>query len=311
MLGPASSTIPLQAQRFLDPRVLARISDLQLVAKTVVEGFLTGLHRSPYQGVSIDFAEYRPYSPGDDPRSVDWNVYARTDRHYIKKYYGETNAELHIVLDASASMGYRSPDRPAGTLSKFEYGCFLAASLAYFATHQRDAVGLLLFDTAIRESIPARARPGQLSRILHALDRAEPGQGTNLAGTLETIAQFLRRRGLVVLISDLYELPEQVMRAVRLLQFGRNDVIVFHILDPTELEFDLTTPAVLEDVETAERMEIVPEFVAPQYRQLLREHIEALRHECRSSRIDYELLDTRRPLDYALFSFLAARQRRM
>ncbi|MBI4478436.1 MAG: DUF58 domain-containing protein [Acidobacteria bacterium] len=311
MLVPASSTIPLQAQRFLDPRVLARISDLQLVAKTVVEGFLTGLHRSPYQGVSIDFAEYRPYSPGDDPRSVDWNVYARTDRHYIKKYYGETNAELHIVLDTSASMGYRSPDSPAGMLTKFEYGCFLAASLAYFATHQRDAVGLLLFDTAIRESIPARVRPGQLSRILHALDRAEPGQGTNLAGTLEAVAQFLRRRGLVVLISDLYELPEQVMRAVRLLQFGRNDVIVFHILDPTELEFDLTIPAVLEDVETAERMEIVPEFVAPQYRQLLREHIEALRHECRSSRIDYELLDTRRPLDYALFSFLAARQRRM
>ncbi|MBI4458690.1 MAG: DUF58 domain-containing protein [Acidobacteria bacterium] len=311
MATPLSSAAVLQSQRFLDPRVLARISDLQLVAKTVVQGFLTGLHRSPYQGVSIDFAEYRPYSPGDDPRSVDWNVYARTDRHYIKKYYGETNAELHIVLDSSASMGYRAPDRPAGTLSKFEYGCFLAASLAYFATHQRDAVGLLLFDTEIRESIPARARPGQLARILHALDRATPGKGTNLAGTLEAVAQFLRRRGLVVLISDLYETPEQLMRAVRMLQFGRNDVIIFHILDPTELEFDLATSAVLEDVETAERMEIVPEFVAPRYRQLLREHIEALRHECRTSRIDYELFDVRQPLDYALFSYLGSRQRRM
>ncbi|MBI3895922.1 MAG: DUF58 domain-containing protein [Acidobacteria bacterium] len=311
MAVAASSKVPLQSQRFLDPMVLARIADLQLLAKTVVEGFLTGLHRSPYQGVSIDFAEYRPYSPGDDPRAVDWNVYARTDRHYIKKYYGETNAELHIVLDTSASMGYRSPDRPSGTLTKFEYGCFLAASLAYFATHQRDAVGLLLFDTEIRESIPARARPGQLSRILHALDRAVPGQGTNLAGTLEAVAQFLRRRGLVILISDLYELPEKIMRAVRLLQFGRNDVIVFHLLDLAELEFDLATPAVLEDLETNERMEVIPEFVGPQYRRLLQEHIEALRHECLTSRIDYELFDTHRPLDYALFSYLGARQRRM
>src|SRR3989338_4524016 len=177
------STKPTDAQRFLDPKVLVRLTNLQLLAKTVVEGFLIGLHRSPYYGVSIDFAEYRPYSPGDDPRSIDWNVYARTDRYYLKKYHGETNAEVTILLDASASMGYKSGNREQGignrnatALSKFEYGCFLAAALAYFAIHQRDAVGLLLFDTEISDSIRARARRGQLSRILHALDRARPGK---------------------------------------------------------------------------------------------------------------------------------------
>ena len=305
-----SSVKPTDAQRFLDPRVLARLSNLQLLAKTVVEGFLIGLHRSPYYGVSIDFAEYRPYSPGDDPRGVDWNVYARTDRYYLKKYHGETNAEVHIVLDASASMGYRSPANPDGSLSKFEYGCFLAASLAYFALHQRDAVGLLLFDTELQESIPARTRRGQLSRILHALDSARPGKGTDFGAPLQNVAQFLKRRGMVILISDFYETPETVMRSVRALQFGGNDLILFHILDPGEIEFHVDAPVMLEDLETAERMEVIPEVVAQQYRRMLQAHIEALRHECRSSRIDYEMLDTGRPLDHALFAYLSARQRR-
>ena len=306
-----SATAPLQANRFLDPQVLARISDLQLIAKTVVQGFLAGLHRSPYQGVSVEFAEYRQYSPGDDPRSVDWNVYARSDRHYIKKYYGETNAELHIVVDASASMGYRSGESSKKALSKFEYACYLAASLAYFATHQRDAVGLIMFDTEIREHIPARARPGQLLRMLHSLDRAKPGKETNLVNSLESVAAFMRRRGLVILISDLYAQPAELMKGIRLLQFGGNDIIVFHLLDPMEVDFDLTTPVVLEDLETAERMEIVPEDVGARYREMLQEHIAVLGRECNASRIDYHLMDTRRPLDYALFSYMAARQRRM
>lgn len=304
------------AQRFLDPKVLARISDLQLIAKTVVAGFLTGLHRSPYHGVSIDFAEYRPYTHGDDPRAVDWNVYARTDRYYIKKYHGETNTEIHIVLDSSASMGYKSGgyksgDSKSGNLTKFEYGCYLAASLAFFASHQRDAVGLLLFDTQIRQSIPARARPGQLAWILHELDRARPAKGTEFSGPLQEIARFIRKRGVVVLISDFMESPEQVLRAVRELQFEGNDIILFHVLDPGELEFELDTAVLLEDMETSEKLEVIPEYVAEQYRKLLQEHIRELRHACRSARIDYELMNTGRPLDHALFSYLSMRQRRM
>ena len=303
------ATAPTDAQRFLDPRILARLTNLSLIAKTVVEGFLIGLHRSPFYGVSIDFAEYRPYAPGDDLRSIDWNVFARSDRYYLKKYHGETNAEVHIVLDASASMGYRSPLGPPDALSKFEYGCFLAASLAYFAIHQRDSVGLLLFDTDITEKIQARARRGQLARILHVLDRARPGKPTDFSTSLQNVTEFLNRRGIIILISDFYEVPATVMKAVRSLQYGGNDLIVFHLLDRGELEFQLDEPVLLEDVETAERMEVVPEYMAQQYRKLLQEHIRALQHECRASRIDYTMLDTSRPLDHALFAYLLARQR--
>ena len=311
------TTTATETQRFLDPRILARLSNLQLVAKTVVEGFLIGLHRSPYFGVSIDFAEYRPYSPGDDPRSIDWNVFARSDRYYLKKYHGETNAEVHIILDASASMGYKTGNTEQGpgnrkennSLTKFEYGCFLAASLAYFAIHQRDAVGLLLFDTDVQDNIPARTRRGQLSYILHTLDRARPGKGTDFAGSLRKAMQFLLRRGIVILISDFYEAPEVVMKSVRGLQFGGNDLILFHILDPGELEFRVDAPVLLEDVETAERVEVIPEYMAEQYGQLVRDHIGTLQHECRSSHIDYTMLDTSQPLDHALFKFLSARER--
>jgi len=296
-------------QRFLDPKVLARISNLQLLAKTVVNGFVAGLHRSPHTGVSVDFTEYRPYSPGDDPLEIDWNVYARSDRHYLKKYRGETNTELYLVVDASASMGYRSHNGHPTGVTKFEYGCFLAASLAHFAIHQRDLAGLILFDTEIRESIPARSRRGQLLRILHALDRAKPGKGTDLAGALHSVRPFLRKRGMVVLISDFYEAPDKAMHAIRELQFGGNDLILFHVLDPVEIQFPLDSPVLLEDLETEERLEVIPQNIAASYRKLLQEHILALGRECRSSRIDYQLMDTGRPLDYALFTYLSARAR--
>jgi uncharacterized protein (DUF58 family) len=300
---------PLPGQRFLDPAVLARIANLQLTARVVVDGFLAGLHRSPHPGVSIDFREYRPYSPGDDPREIDWNVYARSDRHYLKKYHGETNTQVHLVVDASASMGYRSHNGHPG-VTKFQYACMLAASLAHFATHQRDSSGLILFDTEIRDIVPARSREGQLLRILHALDRAQPGKGTDLATALKAVRGFLRRHGMIIVISDFYEAPEKVMDAIRELQFGGNDLIAFHVLDPSELQFSLEGPVLLEDLETEERIEIVPEAVAARYQKLLQEHIVALGRECRSSRIDYQVMDTGRPLDYALFTYLSARQRR-
>jgi len=297
-------------QQFLDPKVLSRIANLQLIAKAVVTGFVMGLHRSPQTGVSIDFTEYRPYSPGDDPRGIDWNVYARSDRHYLKKYRGETNTEVYLIVDASASMGYRSHNGHPSGLSKFEYACYLAASLAHFAIGQRDSAGLVLFDTEIRESIPTRSRRGQLLRILHALDHARPGKGTDLAAALHNVRQFLHRRCIVILISDFYETPDKAMNAIRELQFGGNDLVLFHLLDPAELKFSLESPALLEDSETGESMEIIPEAVASQYQRLLEQHITALRQQSRSSRMDYQLLDTGQPLDYALFTYLSARHRR-
>jgi uncharacterized protein (DUF58 family) len=206
-------------------------------------------------------------------------------------------------------MGYRSHNGHPAEVSKFEYACFLAATLAHFAIGQRDLAGLVLFDTEIRESIPARSRRGQLLRILHALDRAQPGKGTHLAESLHGVRQFLRRRGLVVVISDFYEAPDKTMHAIRELQFGGNDLILFHILDPVELHFPLEGPVLLEDVETEERLEVIPQSIAAQYRKLLQEHILALGRECRTSRIDYQLMDTARPLDYALFTYLSVRQR--
>lgn len=303
------------ATRFLDPRVLGRISSLQLVAKSVVEGFLTGLHRSPFTGVSIEFAEYRPYSPGDDPRSIDWNVYARSDRHYQKKYHGETNTEVTILLDVSASMSFGGNYRAAGgaeapAISKYEYGCYLAASLAYFTSQQRDATGLILFDSEIRERIPARMRRGQLMRILHTLDQSRPGKTTDLSGALERLAALMHRRGVIVLISDLYEQPEKFSAALQRLRFGGNDLIIFHLLDPLELDLNLDEPALLEDLETGDRLEVNPEFAAPHYQRMIEEHIARIGQECRSSRIDYELVPTSRPLDFALFHYLSARQRR-
>ncbi len=291
--------------RFLDPGVLARIANLQLAARTVVEGFIAGLHRSPHHGVSPDFAEYRPYTPGDDLRTVDWNVYARTDRLYIKKFLGETNTRVYIGLDVSRSMGYRS----AG-ISKLEYGSLLAASLAYFAIRQRDAAGLFLFDTDIVQFIPPRLRPGQISQILVALENAHCGQSTDLGGSLEKVGQFLKRRSLVAIISDLYEDPVRIADAFRRLQAGRNDLMVFHVLDPNELDPQLGDAAVLEDLETKQRLEIAPSYVRNEYPKLIAAHVEEMRRSCRDARLDYLLMNTAQPLDEALFRYLSLRQKK-
>ncbi len=298
--------LPAQArpQRFLDPGLLARIANLQLASRTVVEGFIAGLHRSPYHGLSPDFAEYRAYTPGDDLRSVDWNVYARTDRHYIKKFLGETNTRLYIALDISNSMGYRTAE-----VSKLDYASLLAASLAYFAIRQRDAAGLILFDTEIRQVIPPRLRPGQMMQILRALETVQPGHQTDLCASLGKVAEFLRRRSIVAVISDLYEDPERLSGAFRRMQFGRNDLMVFHVLDPNELTPDLGDASVLEDVETRDRLEISPAQARTEYLRLINSHVESLQHTCRDSRLDYVLLNTAKPLDEALFRFLALRQK--
>ncbi len=228
---PASSTT--RDLRFLDPGVIARLGTMELKARTVVEGFLSGLHRSPYKGFSVEFAEYRQYLPGDDLSTLDWKVYARTDRHYVKKFEEETNLECHLLLDQSASMAYRG----AAPMSKLEYGSVLAASLAYLMNRQRDATGLISFDEQIRVRLPAAARSGHLHALLVALERIQPGKRSNVGRPLHQLAEALQKRSLVVLISDLLDDPEPVIKGLRHLKFRGTEVVVFQVLDPNELTF--------------------------------------------------------------------------
>ena len=293
-------------QRFLDPAVLARISSLDLIAKTVVDGFVAGLHRSPDFGFSQEFAEYRAYSPGDDLRHVDWNVFARTERAYLKRYRGETNSLLTILLDASNSMNYSSH-----SVSKIDYARFVAASLFYLAIqNQRDAAGLIVFDDEVRNYIRPSTRFGQLHRLLAGLEHAEPRARTDFGKPLHHFQQFLRRRGLVLIISDFFEPPENIIRTVEPLRFHGNEVVLFHVLDPRELEPQLGEPVILVDSETSQRMEVTPEYAHNDYRQKIDAHIEELRSRARGAGMDYFLLRTDRPLDSALAEYLTIRQER-
>jgi uncharacterized protein (DUF58 family) len=291
-------------QRFLDPAVLAGISGLDLVAKTVVDGFVAGLHRSPDFGFSQEFAEYRAYSPGDDLRHVDWNVFARTERAYLKRYRGETNSLLTVLLDASNSMNYKSH-----SVNKMDYARYIAASLFYLAIKdQRDAAGLIVFDDEVRNYIRPSTRQGQLQRLLAGLELAEPRARTDFTKPLFHFQEFLRRRGLVVMISDFYESPEKIVRTVEPLRFHGNEVVLFHVLDPKELQLDLNEPAILVDLETQERLEVTPEYARNEYRQKMDAHIADLRDRTRAAGMDYYLLVTDRPLDGALREYLTIRQ---
>jgi uncharacterized protein (DUF58 family) len=293
-------------QRFLDPSVLAGISGLDLVAKTVVDGFVNGLHRSPDFGFSQEFAEYRAYSPGDDLRHVDWNVFARTERAYLKRYRGETNSMLTVLLDASNSMKFSSH-----SVSKMDYARFTAASLFYLAIqNQRDAAGLIVFDDEIRNYVRPSMRQGQLHRLLSGLELAEPHARTDFAKPLNHFQQFLRRRGIVIFISDFYESPEHIVRTIEPLRFHGNEVVLFHILDPKEIRPEIGEPSTLIDLETDDRIEITPEYVRDDYRKKIDAHVEALRDKVRGAGMDYHLLVTDKPLDDALREYLSIRQGR-
>ncbi len=294
--------------RFIDPAALARIDNLELLARTVVDGFIGGLHRSPYLGLSLDFADQRPYLPGDDIRRIDWRVYARTDRHYVKQYEAETNANVLLALDMSASMGYGS-----GAVTKLDYARMLAATLAWFASRQHDRVGVSAFADDVREHVPPAAR--NVDAVLHALDRASAaprargGDVSRLAPPLAAIADGVRRRGIVVLISDLYEPPAAVVEALAPLAGRGGDLVVFHVLDPAELELPFQDEVTLEDLESGARTPLLPERVRARYRERVQAHVAELARRLGDERIDYALLRTDVPLDEALFAFLAARQR--
>lgn len=286
---------------FLDPKVLAAIGNLELLARTVVDGFLHGLHRSSRLGLSMEFAEHRQYVPGDDIRRIDWRVYGRTDRFYLKTYEAETNASVSILLDVSPSMTYASSG-----VSKLDYGRFLAASLAWFSARQRDRVGLVLFDAAIRAEVPPSTR--HLQAILHRLERLTPGARGNLTDPLTRVAERLSRKGLVVVISDFYEDPDRVRDAIGLLQATGADVMAFHLLDPAEISFPFESAATFEDLESGERLPVVPEDLRARYRDLIRDHLARLDRTMAASRVDYAVCDTSRPLDFVLYEYLARRQ---
>ena len=293
-------------QRFLDPKVLAEISGLDLIAKTIVDGFVAGLHRSPDFGFSQEFAEYRAYSPGDDLRHVDWNVYARTERAYLKRYRGETNSLLTVLLDASNSMNYTSHK-----VTKIDYARFAAAAIFYLAIHnQRDAAGLIVFDDEVRNYIRPSTRQGQVNRLLHGLELAEPRARTDFAKPLQHFQEFLRRRGLVLMISDFYENPETIIRTVEPLRFHGNEVVLFHVLDPREINPEIREPSILVDLETQERVEVTPEYIRDEYRPKVDAHIQKLRDLAKGAGMDYHLMITDQPLDDSLRHYLSIRQRR-
>jgi uncharacterized protein (DUF58 family) len=297
-----SQAIP--GARFVDPKILSRIGNLELMARSVVEGFINGLHRAPFFGASIDFAEHRGYVAGDDIRRVDWRLYARTDRYYVKQYEADTNTNVTVLFDVSRSMNFASRGIP-----KLEYGSFVAACLGYLAQRQRDRVGIITFDSEIVTHVPPSAK--HFNVMLQTLDRAKAERQGRLVEPLTRMAEHFKRRGILVLISDFYEEPDAILEAIKPLKFLGNDLIVFHVLDPAELEFEYDDASSFEDLESGEQIPVVPQSLAEEYRTLIRAHIDALTARFSEHRIDYTLLNTAEPLDRALFSYLSSRERLM
>ena len=290
-------------QRFLDPSVLASISSLDLVARTVVDGFVAGLHRSPDFGFSQEFAEYRAYYPGDDLRNVDWNVYARSEKLYLKRYRGETNSFLTILLDASNSMQFGSH-----RVNKMNYARYLAASLFYLAIHgQRDAAGLITFDDEIRNYIRPSTRQGQLHRLLAGLEQAEARDRTDFAKPMRYFQEFLKRRGMVLIVSDFWESPESIISNIEPLRYHGNEVVLFHVLDPEDVRPKLSGPSILVDLETNTELEVTPDYSKKEYRQKVDAHLADLRDRTQAAGMGYYLLMTDRPLDAALREYLSLR----
>jgi len=290
-------------QRFLNPSILAAISSLDLVAKTVVDGFVSGLHRSPDFGFSQEFAEYRAYTPGDALRNIDWNVYARTERAFLKRYRGETNSSLTILLDASNSMQFGSH-----RVNKMDYARYLAASIFYLAIHgQRDAAGLITFDDEVRNYIRPSTRQGQLHRLLAGLEQAEARARTDFAKPMRHFLEFLKRRGMVLIVSDFWESPESIIRTIEPLRFRGNEVVLFHVLDPKDVRPELNGPSILIDLETNEQLEVTPDYTRKEYREKIEAHLADLRDRTKAAGMGYCLLMTDRPLDGALREYLTLR----
>lgn len=301
--APASAAN--SASAFIDPAALMRIKSMQLRARVVVEGFLSGLHRSPYHGFSVEFTEYRQYSPGDDLRYLDWKLFARSDRYYLKRFEDETNLRSWLLVDLSRSMGFGSL-----AYDKATYAKTAAATIAYFLALQRDAVGLISFDAAIKDFLPARFRPGHLHRLMMSLEHAPAGTATDLAAPLEQVAKTARKRGLVVLLSDLLAPLETLETKLGYLRSRGHEVVVMRVLDPAEVDFPFQEAALFHDVESGRELYVDPQLARERYRQRFTEHAAGLSRACSKLGIDLMDLVTDRPLELALFDFLSTRLRR-
>lgn len=290
--------------RYLDPAILARVGYSPLLARLVVEGFLNGLHKSPFHGFSVEFADHREYVAGDDLKYLDWHLYARTDHYYIKRFEEETNLRCYILLDRSASMAFGT-----GLLTKWDYSCFLASCLGYLVLRQQDACGLALFGAKPGMLVQPRCRRPHLRQMMKVMMENPPAGGTDMPTSLRTIARNLKRRGLVIVISDLIDEPEQTLKAIRLLRSQRHDVLVFHVQDAAELEFPFQGATQFRDLETGEELEIDPQAVRERYLEQIRQAAEFYRKGLTDSGIDYHLINTRQPYDQALATYLNRRSR--
>ncbi|MHB1048916.1 MAG: DUF58 domain-containing protein [Bacteroidota bacterium] len=297
--------------KYLQPDVVSKLSTMELRARLVVEGFITGLHKSPYHGFSVEFAEHRQYMPGDEIRRIDWRVYGKTDKYFVKQYEEETNLKSYIVIDTSASMGFASEIDPKGSkrITKIEYASYIAASLAYLMVQQRDAVGVMQYDAEVRSILPPHATKQHLRRVLIDLERIRPSHTTNSAAALHSLADRISRRGLVIIISDLFDDPAAVMAALKHFRHNKHEVLVMQVLDPMERSFAFGSDAVFRDLETGETVTTQPYHIQKAYQHAMSEFIGRYKRECRENLIDYVLLDTSVPFDAALLQYLNKRQR--
>jgi len=294
-------------RRYLDPNTIARLSNIELKARLVVEGFITGLHRSPYHGFSVEFAEHRQYRNGDEFRHIDWKVFGRTDKYYVKQFEEETNLRSMIAIDSSASMKFAS----GGNITKFEYAAYLAAALSYMLIKQRDAVGLSIYDTEIKHFIHPSSRQSHIHNILKTIDNVVPANQTGTAAALDSLAERIRRRGLVVLISDFFDDLKSIISALQHFRYKKHEVLVFQILDPREIDFKFGKNAIFKDMESGEEITTQPYQLQKAYAQTMQEFIYEIKKSCRNANIDYNLITTAEPFDKAMKEFIAKRNQMM
>ena len=299
------ATTPNQpSYKYLEPETVARLSNMGLIGRLVVEGFITGLHKSPHKGFSVEFAEHRQYVPGDDLRYMDWNVYARTDNYFIKQFEEETNVRAYLLLDSSSSMGFGT-----GEVSKLDYANYLTAALSYLMIQQRDAVGLVTFDSKVRKLLPPRSRPTQLHAILEELENIEPGEGSDISRTFHELAEKIKRKSLIIILSDLLDKPDNVLPALQHFRHKKHEVLIFHILDRQELEFDYEDYSTFQDLETGRNLRLDPTFFRQTYLERIKAFQERYRRFASEQRMDYLMLDTSIPYDRSLMAFLSKRAR--
>jgi len=294
-------------RKYLNPSIISKLNSLELRARLVVEGFMVGLHKSPYHGFSVEFTEHRPYMQGDSIKDIDWKVYGKTEKFFIKQYEEETNLKSYILLDTSKSMGYTS----GKNLSKLDYAITLSAALSYLMNKQQDAVGLTLYSESIDKYFPPKVNRAYLQEMLKALSAIQPANKTNTANSLNSIAEKIKRRGLVVIISDFFDDVNSILKALKHFRYQKNEVIVFQILDPLERNFAFGTDAVFKDLESEEEITTQPYQIQKAYRDSMENFLGKIKSECLNSKIDYNLIETSMPFDKALFSYIQKRSKLM